>query len=324
MISFRFFSLIFLIPLFSLPTASIGDDHSAPDPAQLTEFSNGVQLLVLPQPNESLVQVDVFLSLRGAARNAGMAHLVEHLMFQSSENCPAGSLRDSLQLLTTYNQGFTSPRNIQTRSRCLPSLLPRLLVVEAERFGRLRPDEDGLELEKNRILGELDFRQETFVTQALDLRVIAMAYGSGKGGDPLLGSAESIRGMEIAAVDSFLTRWVRPDKIVVLISGPLDPDLVVPLVDDTFGTIPNAGSVPPPDPLPEPPGSRDFITRSGEENDLLAVGFRLPYGTPEDAAMVHLTETIMEREEGHPLLWIFDDEAMLIIHVAANWSEEPD
>lgn len=321
MISVRFFSLVFLILVFLWPTASFGENQPEPDSAQRTEFANGVQLLVLPQPNEFLVQIDVFLSLRGAPRIGGMAHLVEHLMFQSSENCPAGSLRDSLQLLTTYHQGFTSPRNIQTRSRCLPSLLPRLLVVEAERFGRLKPDEDGLELEKNRILGEMDFRNETIVAQALDLRVLAMAYGSEQTGDPLLGSAEFIRSLEISAVDSFITRWVRPEKLVVLISGPIDPDLVVPMVRETFGTLPATSMASPPKPLPEPPGPRNFVTHSGEDHDLLAVGFRLPYGTGEEAAMVHLIETIMERENGHPLLWIFDDEAMLIVHVTADWSE---
>ncbi|MCK9996421.1 MAG: insulinase family protein, partial [Candidatus Krumholzibacteria bacterium] len=63
-----------------------------------------------------------------------------------------------------------------------------------------------------------------------------------------------------------------------------------------------------------------FVTRSDDEQDHLAVGFRLPYGTPEEATIVHLTETIMEQENGNPILWIFDDEALLIIHVEGRWS----
>jgi predicted Zn-dependent peptidase len=322
MVFLRHIGLFFLLLVLAWPPTAIGEAVLDSDGAQMTEFDNGLQLLVLNQPHESLVQVDVYLSLRGAARNRGMAHLIEHLMFRSSENCPAGSLRDSLQLLTTYHQGSTSPRNIHTRTCCLPNLLPRLLAVEAERFGRLQPDENDLEHEKNRVLGEQDFRLEKYVRMALDLRVIAMAYDPEEEGDPLLGSPESISGTGMAEVDTFLTRWLRPDKIVVLISGPVEPDNVVPLVSATFGTIPRAITEPAMVEIPLLPDPKDFVTRSSDEDDLLAVGFRLPYGTPEEAAMVHLTDTIMEREDGKPSLRIFDDEAILIIHLQGDWSRE--
>lgn len=293
---------------------------AAAEQVQLTEFDNGLRLLVLPQPDKPLAQVDVYVSLRGATQNAGMAHLVEHLMFRSSENCPAGSLRDSLQLLTTYNNGFTSPRNIHMHSRCLPALLPRLLETEAERFGHLKPDETDLKHEKKRILGEKDFLREIDIRMALSLRVIGLAYGQNAAGDPLLGSDESIRAMGLADVDTFVSRWIRPDHTVVLVSGPVEPDSVVAAVKATFGKIPHAGAEPLlREPLP-PALSRSFLTRSDDEEDHLAVGFRLPYSTPEEAAIVHLAETIMERENGNPALGIFDDEALLVIHLEGKWS----
>ena len=294
---------------------------AAAEQVRLTEFDNGLRLLVLPQPDKPLAQVDVYLSLRGAAQNGGMAHLIEHLMFQSSENCPAGSLRDSLQLLTTYYNGFTSPRNIHTRSRCLPRLLPRLLVVEAERFGRLQPDQADLEHEKKRVLGEQDFRKEIDTRMALSLRVIGLAYGENASGDPLLGAPETIRAVGLADVDTFITQWFRPDHTVVLVSGPVEPDSVVIAVAATFGMIPPSGAVPFRREPPPPTSARSFVTRSDDQDDHLAVGFRLPYSTPEEATIVHLAETIMERENGNPILWIFDDEAVLIIHVEGRWSK---
>jgi len=320
MISLRRVGLVLLYLLFASPPAASGEAVDIPEQAQLTKFDNGVSLLVLARPEKPLVQVNVFFSLRGAACNSGMAHLVEHLMFRSSENCPAGSLADSLQLLTTYHSAFTTPRNIQTNSRCLPGLLPRLLAVEADRFGRLQPDEFDLAHEKNRILGEHDFLMETYTGMALNLRVIAMAYGQEERGDPLLGSPEVIQGIGMAEVDTFITRWIRPDNMVVLVSGPIEPGNVVALAASTFGTIQASLSKPAMVETLQRSHPGEFVTRSGDQVDLLAVGFRLPYGTTEEAAIVHLTETIMERENGNPTLWIFDDEAMLIIHVAGDWS----
>jgi len=327
MASLTRYGVLFLVVFLNIPVIAAEPDSTSASPdttesATLTEFDNGARLLVLPRPDESLVQVDVYLSLRGAARNAGMAHMVEHLMFTSTENCPGGSVRDSLALLATYYQGSTSPRNVHTRTRCLPALLPRLLTVEAERFGRLSPSEADLAHEKKRVLGEQDFRKEAYTSQALGLRIIAMAYAEDEGGDPLIGTSESIGSVGLAEVDTFITRWMRTDRMVVMVSGPVDPDSVAVLAGATFGSITPKGEEPTIGELPPSTEARRFVTRTENDYDLLAVGFRLPYRTPEEAAIVHLTETIMEREDGHPRLVFFEDEALLVLQVAANWSED--
>lgn len=313
-----FLVLLLAVPLFACAD-QVTPNH---EKAQLTELPNGIRLLVLPQPDKPLVQVDVYLSLRGATRNGGMAHLVEHLMFRSSENCPAGSLRDSLQLLATYYQGTTSTRNVHTVTRCIPRFLPRLLAVEAERFGRLRPDEADLEHEKKRVLGEHDFRKETYTWNALDLRILAMAYEEEGSGDPILGSPEVIKSVSLADVDTFISQSFHPERIVVLVRGPVDAEEVLTAAESSFGTIPAASPVSTPSQLPPRPDPRHYVTSSDDEVDKLSVGFRLPYKTSEDAAIVHLTEMIMDRENGRPHLHIFEDEALLIIHVWADFSTD--
>jgi len=290
------------------------------DSTSLTEFANGLRLLVLPRPNNRLVQVDVYLSLRGATHRRDLPHLVEHLMFRSSENCPAGSLRDSMQLLATNYNGFTNSRNIRTRTRCLPRFLPRLIAVEAERFGRLRPDQSDLEYERHRVLGEHEFRQEVSTRWALNRRLTSMAYEAEDVDDHLLTKSEVIRAVTLADVDTFLTRWFRPERTVVLVSGPVVPDSVVAATRATFGTLAANGEEPVATDRPPRPEPRHFVTRTQDRRDVLAVGFRLPYGTLDEVAVVHLAETIMDRENGHPSLSIYEDEALLVIYVWGNWS----
>ncbi len=318
--SFIYFTLPLLI-IISATASSANDTLVEPGAAQLSQLENGVRLLVLPQPDEQLVQVDIYLSLRGAARNGGMAHFVEHLMFRSTKPSPAGSLRDSFQLLTTSRNGSTTPRNIKTKTRCLPALLPRLLAVEAERYGQLQPDTIDVEHEKLRVIGEMDFRREVYTGMALHLRVIAMAYEEEGAGDPLLGEPEMIKAMTMEEIEAFIDHWFRPDRMVVLVSGPVQSEEVLGLVESTFGMIPPAEDELVLEDLPPHPGARQFITHSNDENDLLVVGFRLPYGNFEEAAIVHLTDTIMDRENGHPHLYIFEDEALLTATVWGHWSE---
>lgn len=295
----------------------------AEETAQLNTLPNGLRVLVLPEAEETLAQVDVYLSLRGVARNGGVAHLVEHLMFRSSENCPAGSLEDSLRLLATDYNGSTSPRNIHIKTRCLPSLLPRLLMVESERFGRLRPEAEDLEYERQRILGEQDYRREAYVTGYLNLRIIAMAYEEdADAGDPLLGTPEMIKAVEMEDVQAFLSHWFRPDRMVVVVSGAVEHGSALAAVELTFGQLPSPEADAVLDELSPPTEPRSYLTRSERKGDVLAVGFRLPYGTAEEAAVVHLTDVIMEKENGRPSLIIFEDEALLIIHIYGSWSKE--
>lgn len=292
----------------------------APDSLHAVTFDNGLQLLVLPQPEKPIVQVDVYLSLRGGTHRRELPHLVEHLMFLTSENCPAGSLRDSMQLLATEYNGFTASRNIHTRMRCLSTLLPRLLAVQAEQFGRLRPDEAGLEQERHRVLGEHEFRQEAYTRWALDRRITDMAFEENDADDYLPLRKEAVQAVRLADVDTFLAQWFRPDRMVVLVSGPVESEDVVEAVRGTFGTLPAAQGEPPVAVVSAQPEPRAFVTHSEDEDDMLAVGFRLPYGRPDEVAVVHLTETIMDREDGNPTLYIYGDQAVLIIHVTGHWS----
>lgn len=315
-----FMAGLFLVAFPAVFSAAFASGNTG---SHLYHLDNGLSLLVLPRPDEPLVHLDVYLSLRGAARNAGLAHLVEHLKFSRTEGAPAGSLADSLQLLTVANNAATSSRYIRTENTCLPALLPRLLRLEAERFGRLDPDSLSLEFERERILGEHDWRHERSRSGAAVYRLLAMAYGDGPaGGDPRLGSRDDIQSLTMADVRNFLTDWFRPDRMVISIYGPVRPEEVREQVAVTLGALPLVtGDQPADDPPPEVETSSTVEVWDRSEQDMLAVAFRLPHGTFQEMALVQLTNTIMRQENGHPILLFFEDEALLILRVWGRWGK---
>ncbi len=318
----RNLSVVVLL-LILVPFSQAEEAEETPEAvhAQLTEYDNGVRLLVLPEPNKPLVSVGVYLSLRGAASNGGLAHFVEHLMFRSSKKSPYGSLRDSLQLLATFENAYTSTRHIKSTNRCLPLLLPRLLGVEAERFGQLQPDEFDIAHEKERILGEQVLGTVYRPSSGLFRRVLAMAFEESGTGDPLMGTPEMISAVDLKMIDDFIAQWFRTDRMVVLVNGPVDPGDVVAMVDSTFGSLAKAVSEVAVSDAQTRPDSRSFVGRSPKDWDLLMVGFRLPYGTGEEVAIVHFIETLMEKEGGYPVLTIFENEALLAVRLYGHWSE---
>ena len=84
-----------------------------PGQGYLKEFDNGLKLFVVPDPYTRMVQFDVRHSV-GAREDpigkAGMAHFVEHLMFQMPANGP-GSTRvmSDIAQHTLFFNAYTAP-----------------------------------------------------------------------------------------------------------------------------------------------------------------------------------------------------------------------
>ncbi len=283
----------------------------------LTTFPNGLRLLVLPQPESATAQVDVYVSLRGAARKPGLAHVVEHLMFCSSAGAPAGSLVDSLAMNVGGFAADTSLEQIHLWSGCIPSRLPQALALEADRFARLRPSGDDLETQRRRVLGEFNLYEELDIIDAINRRVVAMAYGAGDStGDPLLGNRGDIEAVTGDDVAAFIAESFRPEHTVVMVSGPVTEAEVAAIVATDFGALPVTAGALKPRPLPPPPVPGPcWTTKTDQPVDFLAVGFRLPCETTEDMAMALLAWTIMERENAQPLLQFYGNEALLTCNI---------
>jgi predicted Zn-dependent peptidase len=283
----------------------------------LTTFPNGLRLLVLPQPESATARVDVYVSLRGAARKPGLAHVVEHLMFCSSAGAPDGSLVDSLAMNVGDFGADTSLERIHLWSGCIPSRLPQALALEADRFARLQPTGDDLETQRRRVLGEFNLFEEIYIFGPLDRRVAAMAYGAGDStGDPLLGYSGDIDAVTSDDVAAFIAESFRPEHTVVMVSGPVTEAEVAAIVATGLGALPaTAGALEPRLlPLP-PPAGPCWTTKTDQADDFLAVGFRLPCATTEDMAMAYLARTIMERENGRPILQFYGNEALLTCNI---------
>ncbi|MBK7047090.1 MAG: insulinase family protein [bacterium] len=285
--------------------------------AALTEFPNGLRLLVLEQPLEAVARIDVYVSLPGAAQKRGLAHLVEHLMFCSSAGAPNGSLVDSLSLNAGDFGGDTTLAMVHLWSYCLPTRVPQALAIEAERLGRLRPTTEDLEHERLRILGEYELSREFDVDKQIIARVSALAYGAEENaGDPLLGSPEDIAAITMGDVEAFLAEALAPERTVVLVSGPVVRDEVVAAATDCLGTLPGVGPTPLralPSPLPPGPC---WTMKADRVGDVLSVGFRLPCETSSDLALAVLARSIMDRENGNPVLQFYGNEAFLTLNIA--------
>jgi zinc protease len=259
---------------------------------------NGLRV-VLQVEDTPLVHVHVYYPVGPQTEPEGLegiAHYLEHMMFQSSESFPEGELASELELLTTRRGGSTHGTFTAYDSECIPELLRPLLRLEADRMGALAPTTAELEREKGIVLEEIAYRSHWSPGTQLWLEVYRASFPGHPLGRPIAGTTESIEGIDEAEYREYQAAYHGPTGAVLVVVGDFDPVVTRRLIEDSFGPIP-ANPAPPPDvpALPEPPaGAVVEIDRYDDTGYVAVLGFRLPRETDRDFVLARLVEDLID------------------------------
>ena len=158
----------------------------------------------------------------------GLAHYLEHLAFNGSENYPPGKLTEQLQAMGI---GFGSHNNAHTGFEetvyklDLPDAAPETLAigltVVSDYAGRmLQPAE--VENERGIILAEMRDREGPGIRT---WRVLydAVYNGTNIGQRFPIGLKETVEAVTPELMRAFYERWYRPANMVLSVVGAVDP-----------------------------------------------------------------------------------------------------
>ena len=181
---------------------------------------NGLRAVLVADPNAAEVQVTMRYRV-GASDDPpgqeGMAHLVEHLMFQ--QVLGAQSLFAKLQDTTTSFNGFTTFDATTYLSRAAPARLGELLSIEAVRVGfRCTSITDAVfERERDVVLSEL--RQREATTEL----VFALHRALYPEGHPYRrrASVDTVAAITREQACAFADAHYAPSNAVLVVSGPI-------------------------------------------------------------------------------------------------------
>eukprot|EP00762_Andalucia_godoyi_P008303 ANDGO_07393.mRNA.1 Stromal processing peptidase len=185
----------------------------------------------------------------------GIAHMVEHMAFDSTRDFPgrAGLWKKVLDLGGVFN-AFTSFRNTVYMLWELPvaSLDDALMVHTNQLFGQTVQDSKNLNLEKGAVLSEGRFRNESM---SLALEAMLQNHGGSKwrpASRMPIGTIETIESWTPDQVSAFLGKWYRPAAVTLILVGdfPSLETVEQKLMSAEIGKI-----------QPSYPGSRDPFSR---------------------------------------------------------------
>lgn len=238
-----------------------------------TTLGNGLRVVLVKDPQASEIQVTMRYAV-GAGddlENPGIAHLVEHLMFQ--QVLGSETLMAHLEDEATYFNAFTVFDSTTYISRAAPDKLEKLLSIEAVRLG----------FRCTSITDSAFLREREVVTQEAKLRdeaselMVALHRAVYPQGHPYThaigGSVESVEAITRDEACRFADAYYAPSNAVLVISGNLANDQVERALGKFLARIARrvAASPAPVPPAPVAKGSHTTAPAPIDDDALLVV-----------------------------------------------------
>lgn len=203
------------------------------------QLANGLRVIVHRDPLTPLAVTNVVYNAGSKfdpPHLTGMAHLFEHLMFGGSKN--AGDFDLPQQLAGGENNAFTNA-DITNYYQVLPGAnLEIALWLESERMGFLNLNEKTLQIQKEVVLEEYN---ETCLNEPYGDAwhyIHHMAYTKYPYRWPTIGmTPDHIKNIELKDATEFYSKYYHPSNAVLVITGNVDVDQSLHLVEKWFGSI---------------------------------------------------------------------------------------
>lgn len=236
-------------------TATPATGMLAQDPRVITGvLPNGVKYAVMQHANPP-ERVSVWMhvgsgSLNETDEQRGIAHYLEHMAFNGSENFPPGSVVDFFQSLGLrfgmHQNAFTS-FDQTTYQLALPDnsieKFDKALLFFADVSGRLLLDPKEIDEEREVILQEKTARKspQQRTGEAVLKRMIP---GSIVGERLPIGTDETLMAMQRPLFEQYYNTFYTPSNTTVIAVGDLDPQVMIERITEAFGKFPSKGDAP--------------------------------------------------------------------------------
>ncbi len=231
------------------------DGLLAPDPAAVWgRLPNGVRYVILPEgspPDRVSLRLLVEAgSLMESESQRGLAHFLEHMAFKGSANLDPGEFVAFLQRAglafgadTNARTGFDQTVYQLDLPRDDPALVDESIGILAEIAGRLTLAPDQIEPERGVILSEKRLR-DTPGARSSEAMLDFLLPGSLYAEREPIGLDKVIRTAPREEFLDFYRKWYTPERLVVVVTGDVQPDPVAAAIGRHFGGFAQPAAAP--------------------------------------------------------------------------------
>ena len=269
----------------------------------ITEYRlpNGMRVLLFPDASKPTVTVNMTYlvgSRHEGYGEAGMAHLLEHLLFKGTPKYPdvmkeltsRGASRNGSTWFDRTNYFETLPA---TDAKTADASLEFAIDFEAERMLNSFVAKKDLETEFSVVRNEFEMRENNPLNVTWERMMSAAFRWHGYGRSPI-GNRADLEQVPIERLQAFYKKYYQPDNAILVVAGKFDPAKALSLIENKFGRIPKPvrslqnGNILYATYTTEPvqDGEKIVTVRRTGDAQALVVGYHVPSGAhPEFAAV---------------------------------------
>jgi len=263
-------------------------------------LENGLKILLFPDPSKPTVTVNltVFVGSRHEGYGeAGMAHLLEHMLFKGTPDHPQvpkalqarGAQFNGTTWLDRTNYYETLPANDDN--------LEFAIRLEADRMRNSFIKGEDLVSEMTVVRNEFE-RGENMPHAILAQRMTSAAFNWHNYGKSTIGNRADIERVPVENLRDFYNKYYQPDNAMVIVAGRFEKDKALEFIGRHFGAIPRPARKLDATYTEEPPqdGERSVTLRRVGEVAVVGALFHIPAGGHPDFPAIDVLESILTME----------------------------
>jgi zinc protease len=212
-------------------------------PQQNRTLANGLRVVVHEDHTSPIVAVHLMYhagSKDERPGRTGLAHLLEHLLFEGSENCPKGEFDRLLERAGGTNNGSTWLDRTNYYEVVPSHAVELALWLERERMAHFLPvlDEAMLEVQRGVVMNERRQSCDNRPYGLADERLHELLFPAPHPYSwPTIGYMRDLEEMTLQDARGFFERFYTPRNAVLVLAGDLAPERGFELAERYFGDL---------------------------------------------------------------------------------------
>jgi predicted Zn-dependent peptidase len=197
-------------------------------------------LRVFSEPLSEATSVSLGVWIRAGSRDerdelAGITHLMEHMLFKGTPSMDALGIAEAFENIGAQENAATGEEYTVLYARFLPEHLEKALEIMSEMVKE--PTLADLEREREVIVEEIKMYEDR-PDQMADEYLSGLIFHGDSLGRPIIGSAETVRGVDHDTLKSFHENTYIAPNVFVIGAGRLDPEEFERLVEEKLAGLP--------------------------------------------------------------------------------------
>ncbi len=281
-------------------------------------LDNGLTVMVKEMPGTKVATVQIWVkagSVYEDESEAGITHLIEHMIFKGTPTYGPGQLAEEIEGLGGRINAYTSFENTVYHATLSARHWQQALEVLADSVQHSLFDATELEREKKVVLEEIGMRNDrpgTMLFQSL----MENSYQVHPYRLPIIGTVESVSGFSRDDILQYMAKHYHPENMMVLVVGDVRYAEVRNTVNKVMGSLAKGEYVQPP--LPVEPKKQEpafFSLAADVGQGHLALSFPGTAFVDTDTAVLDVIAAILGQGETSRLFHELRDKRQLVYGV---------